>query len=1319
VTASSNTGAEQLKLPFLGTNNSTNKPLFSQHYLKERIQEHQEWGEDVESPFQNLKVLYETKKTVLPNLNEAQTEQEFIRPVLDILGFAYSVQTSVKRAGRVMRPDYTLFPNANLKSEADHQQQDETAFYSRAIAVADAKYWGRSLNEANQNDSRDSYKNVNPSFQIVNYLTGTGVDWAILTNGHTWRIYSRQASSMATEFYEINLVALLTSNDPEPFKYFWFFFRHKAFIRDAQGRNFLERVREGSATYARVIGDLLKEMVFQQVFPLLAGGFVRSNAEQDEDITSEVALNTTYAATLALLYKMLFLLYAEARNLLPMDNVGYQAQSLTRIAQEVAQKRDRKVPLGQTSTAYCDQLLNLFRLIDRGDQGLGVPRYNGGLFSQSSTTTRFLRDHRLTDAELAPALDQLARIKQEPIDYGFINVRHLGAIYEGLLEYRVVVEEAKKGKVHLENDRGERHATGSYYTPEYVVKYIVRQALSPVLQERATHFDELMNRIGTLRAQLQDGRISLDSGSNLRDQLGRLELLAVETLLDIKVCDPAMGSGHFLVEAVDYLTDELITILNQYPEENPVLKMLERTRQEIIANLTAQNIQIDPIRLNDTQLLQRVILKRCIYGVDLNAMAVELAKVSLWLHSFTVGAPLSFLDHHLRYGNSLVGAMARQTEAEMSQFGPAGQMSFLSGPFAGLLQAANIMQGISLLSDATFTEVEQSQTLFQQFDKEASNYKRLLDIYVARHFGIVRTEELLHNHTPDELLTKLDHLGDPYTTVVQEVRLLQAEKRFFHWDLEFPEVFIDLEHAAWKENGGFEAVIGNPPYVRQELLAALKPYFKAAYPDLHSGTADLFVYFFGQGMRLIGEEGCLSYISSNSWLRANYAKPLRAFLRTKTTLAKLIDLGDNRVFADALDVYPAILVVSRQIPTSNYSAQVAVFTRGEEIQPFEERVATKLFSVTIHDQPDNGWQLGDDAGRQVFQKILAKGTPLGDVVTGQIYSGVKTGLNEAFIVDQTTRDKLIADDPSCEILLKPILRGEDLRPWYQEDNGRWLIFLPDGWTNNTCGIGLSEEEAWNYLGEKHPSIVKHLALLADAGRKRTDKGTFWWELRPCVYYPAFSKPKIFWPDITRFPRFSWDTSGFYVGNTGYILVTEETWLLGFLASRCAWFLISKTAVGLGERAGFNRYRLIDQYMRPLPTPNPTQTEREAIGIVVMKITQVAQTRYKLHRKTRHRILTDLAAPDAKLNQKLTAWWELGFGSFSEEIKKVFKRTIPLRERDDWEEWFTTRREEDQRLTAEIIRLETELNNLVYKLFELTPNEIKIIEQSTKYQYGEV
>lgn len=876
-----------------------NKPLFSQHYLEHRLPDSPEWQEDVSVAFSRLESLYQQKKAILPTLNEAQTEAELIQPILEILGFSYIPQVSSRGKGRSERPDYALFAGENDRYQAYSLQNNERAFYSQVLAIAEAKYWQRSLSDVSKNDQRDIWKNSNPSFQITNYLTGTGVDWGILTNGREWRLYYRQASSTATEFYPVDLMELLEGGDRQKFRYFWLFFRQEAFIKDIHAQNFLERVREESTTYATRVGNELKELVFDRIFPDISKGFVSLNTDIQPDLL--------YEASLSLLYKLLFLLYAEARDLLPVRG-DYRDYSLLQKTREIAVKIDRQQAFSGTSTGIYDALLSLFRIVDRGDANLAVPRYNGGLFDmEEGRVNCFLGQYKLSDAVLAPILDKLARFEGQPIDYSFLGVRQLGSIYEGLLEYRIVIEGES---VHLENDRGERKATGSYYTPDYIVKYIVSHTLKPILEQRAQQFGDVMTEIATRRQESSDRRLGNLSQQGLEKELQRLEKKAITTLLDLKLCDPAMGSGHFLVEAVDYLTDELIQILNLYPEDNPVLTMLETTRQNIIDNLRQQGIILDSPTLEPTQLLQRVVMKRCIYGVDINPMAVELAKVSLWLHSFTVGAPLSFLDHHLRCGNSLIGTTAKDAEAAMIEE-EGGQLTLLTGPFVGLLRAAEIMRGISTLSDATFAEVETSEQLFRDFDSQAKPYKRLLDVFLSRFFGVKTAIEFLQRYGGNISAINWDKLPRSDQGILDQAASLYKSKRFFHWDLEFPEVFIDLDSASWKDNPGFDAVIGNPPY--DELSEEGKidvdndiKYFKltARFTYGLGNRINIYRLFISQAVYLLRINGRHGFIVPLSLLADQFTLKLRRYILENFQIDFIEqfpqkDDPNDRVFIDA------------------------------------------------------------------------------------------------------------------------------------------------------------------------------------------------------------------------------------------------------------------------------------------------------------------------------------------------------------------------------------------------------------------------------------
>jgi len=229
----------------------------------------------------------------------------------------------------------------------------------------------------------------------------------------------------------------------------------------------------------------------------------------------------------------------------------------------------------------------------------------------------------------------------------------------------------------------------------------------------------------------------------------------------------------------------------------------------------------------------------------------------------------------------------------------------------------------------------------------------------------------------------------------------------------------------------------------------------------------------------------------------------------------------------------------------------------------------------------------------------------------------------------------------------------------------------------------------------------------------------WYEIQdPVEYYKEFEKPKIFWAGIGKFPRFSWNEQGQIINDAGFFLLPTNISLLGILQSRVCWFCITRICASLGERAGSIRYQQKIQFIVNLPIPSLTDAQRDHIGKLAQQLTETAKQRYEVRRKTTHRIVNDLGNSQAKLNQRLTTWWELPFKEFREELVKVFRRDIPLKDRDDWEALLRERTAEIGRLTDEIVRLETELNEAVYEVFGLDEEERALIERETKYRYGE-
>ncbi|MEI7769188.1 MAG: Eco57I restriction-modification methylase domain-containing protein, partial [Chloroflexales bacterium] len=1044
--------------------------------------------------------------------------------------------------------------------------------------------------------------------------------------------------------------------------------------------------------------ESLKAQVFDALRHI-AQGFLDYPRNQLQPTPETLA--TIYSNSLIVLYRLLFVLYAEARELLPLrESPAYRDQySLYGLVRDVSRRLDSGVTLLTDTGQTWARLRDLFGIINAGSPPLKVATFNGGLFDPQRHA--FLDRYSVGDAQLQLALDKLARIVspqtglREFIDYRDLAERHLGTIYEGLLEYHLEKDEGGRmrdeesapaappssfishpSSLILVNDKGERHRTGSYYTPDFVVQYIVEQTLRPVLDAA----------VGGKESDAEK----------------------IAAVLAVNCVDPAMGSGHFPVAAMEYIARYLVE-LGVYP----------------------------PAEAGDEADLaywKRRVAQSCIYGVDLNPLAVDLAKLSLWLATAAKGRPLSFLDHHLRCGNALVGArasdldaataapkQARRSKREVAA-AEVGQLSLLDdAAFAGaMMSAVGSMWLIEGSAGRTVDEVKEQEKMYEHVRRELTERFALhADLRTAANLGQGLAADLQQRVVEFERRSARDQLPPALVREVERVRALAAGQRFFHWDLEFPEVFYDRHGRPLGEQAGFDAVIGNPPYVRQEQLSPLKPYFQQAYAETASGTADLFVYFFHQGVKLLRAGGLLGYIASNSWLRANYATPLRAFMRQQVTVVQLIDLGDNRVFADAPDVYPAIPIVRKAAPPDDHTAQAATFSRGEGVRQFERQVAAKLLPVSIHDQQDSGWQLGGDATRLIFKKLMGTGMSLEQLAAGRLYRGILTGLNEAFIIDQQTRDRLVTTDPACAVRLKPVWRGEDLNPWCQENEGRWLIVLPARWTRQTLGEVQDEALAWAGLTQRYPALAAQLAPFADAARKRLDKGEFWWELRSCDYYAEFEQPKIVWPDIAKYPRFSWDDTGGFTNDKGFFVVPDSPYILGVLQSRALWLCIAHLCVALGERAGSVRYQQKRQFISRLPIPDAPDSDRQAIGDLAMAITAEAQARYGLHRRARYRILSDLGAAGKGLNQKLTAWWELDFPAFRAEVQKVFKRDIALRDRDDWEEWLGIQREQHRQRTAAIIAGEVELNRRVYQLFDLSAEEIRLIEESTKYQYGEV
>ena len=410
-----------------------NHSLFSDYYLDSLIVGQPQWTNtpDIESDYAEIKDVFDAVAPNAPSRNEAQIEHELIQPVLEQLGHVFEVQPTLQTPQGAKRPDYAFFGSEDVHEKAQ-PHINTNRFFNTALAVGDAKAWSRNL-DRKVKGTGDPFNNQNPNYQIDFYLRCADKDWGILTNGRQWRLYHRQTSYRMDSFYEVDLAALLSGNrDLDSFRYFYCLFRRDAFTPDASGTSFHDRVLTESQQHTIAVSDDLKNHVYDAL-RLLIGGFL--NFPRNGFDRANPPLDEIHAHCLILLYRLLFILYAESRGLLPVENPDYAARySLAALAETTHETLDRGDLIIPTISDYWARLRGLFTLINDGWNDL-IPQYNGGLFNPEHHP--FLEKYELGNDALAQVIELLTRTEESKrITYRDLDVRHLGNIYEGLLEYQ-------------------------------------------------------------------------------------------------------------------------------------------------------------------------------------------------------------------------------------------------------------------------------------------------------------------------------------------------------------------------------------------------------------------------------------------------------------------------------------------------------------------------------------------------------------------------------------------------------------------------------------------------------------------------------------------------------------------------------------------------------------------------------------------------------------------------------------------------------------------------------------------------------------------
>jgi hypothetical protein len=535
-------------------------------------------------------------------------------------------------------------------------------------------------------------------------------------------------------------------------------------------------------------------------------------------------------------------------------------------------------------------------------------------------------------------------------------------------------------------------------------------------------------------------------------------------------------------------------------------------------------------------------------------------------------------------------------------------------------------------------------------------------------------------------LDSLDHTIRVGDSLIEDSNFAYL-RHGFNWKDAFPEI---------TKAGGFDVVLGNPPYVRMERIKPLKPYLESRF-EVVSDRADLYCYFYERGLRLLRPGGRLGFISSSTFFKTGSGAPLRRYLLGQATIETVTEFGDLQIF-DGVTTYPVVLTMKLGKADAGHLLR---FWKLTELPAGNFTTAFKTSSKPLLQAGfgAGSWEMEDASVSIVRRKISQGKRSLKEVYGAPLY-GIKTGLNEAFYIDRATRDRLIVEDPRSEELIKPLAVGDDVERWRVELSDRWIIYIPKG------KIDI----------DRYPAIKTHLSHFRDKLVKRaTDQEWFALQQAQGNYVSDFEGRKLVYPEMSQGRKFSIAPGPLYINNKAFYIPTDDMFLAALLNSTAIWFYLFGICSPL--RGGEWRLELRSQHVETVPIPDASATQKDEMSNLARRCHEFASERLEHQRRFQKRI-PDLCPSGraSRLNRKLDRWWELrDFADFRKEIRKHYKGDIPLHERSDWETFFLEEKAHVERLSREIVQLEGKIDTVTYQLFELTDPEKETLERSLAYR----
>jgi len=1237
------------------------------------MDEWEENGEEIEEAFDELQKLLKQNKTVLEHgSGEAETQRKFIDPVIErVLKHYFVTEKSKNYSGKRLKPDYLIL---DREKEEEAVTSDDKDYFTESYIVGDAKDWGTSLDKGGTD-------HTNPAFQIYNYVDRTRIKWGILTDGKKWRLYCYEDCAADT-FYEVDLFQILTSPKDEKtleeFKYFYLFFKKQSFRPEEKG--LVDKVYDGSITYAESLEEDLEDKIYDALEETVKGFFDSNELEKTEENIEYV-----HHSSLILLYRFLFVLNAESRGLLPVEDQAYsQAFGLTKLKEMLLEDPEDNHLFSENTIAWDNRVSRLFQGIDEGYEldEEDIPAYNGGLFDpEESKENKFLEENKLQGKYLKRILELLATNYDEEkdekvlVDYQDLNIRHLGSVYEGLLEHEFKkaeerkvlengewtdlsetskewedVEEERKvdeEELYLTNESGERKATGSYYTPEYIVEYIVENTVGPKVEEKIEEAEE--------------------NGENV-----------LTKILELNICDPAMGSGHFLTDATEFIAEKIV--------EN--------------ADLENQDIDEDEDELNWAK---RQVVQNCIYGVDINPLAVELGKLSLWIETMAKGKPLNFLDHHLKHGNSLIGSDFEEILSHPSE--DQKRLDSDRYKFGNPQEIKENFQKqylkIEEMPENTVEQIHEKEKAYKEFISNNTAYQQfqqLANIHTRQYF-----EEEANSSDYESFLINIGNPGNPF----EDEEFFQnaqedAEKRnYFHWQLEFPKVFFG-------QTQGFDAVVGNPPYIRIQNMTAdrgILDFFEEEY-ETPNKNYDIYVIFNESGFNNLGEGGRLGYIQPSKYFKTDYGKNLREFLTRKTAVDEIVDFSENQIF-EGVTTYTCLTFLQKsesdtlnyqKIPNGEYSRNIKQFKNN---------------GIRYEDLSSEEWNFEKLIFKDIFEKLddLRKVSD----ITEEIYTGTQTSNNEIYVVEKISEDEEhmrvrsgVEEDFLIEKeILEKWLDGKQVDAYNIKDSGKFVI---SPYTNDDGANLINEDKIEKDYPKAYEYLCRHKKDLLKREGIEEDK---WYAFGYPKNMSKFPKEKIVCPGIAKTNSFALDEQNYYFKGA-YSFPVEECEMskfhvLGILNSK----LMTKYVETITSKLRGGYLSFYSKYINPIPVvPESEEVEEKAESIHnATKEFKQEKNSFLEWVETEWSVDVD----DLSLKTHLREYWEYDFDEFMRVAKKnksqidgnVKSREFRELMKEEWESSMNTLRP----LIQEIDKLENEIDAIVFDLYDLNEEEVGTVLDS--------